>query len=61
MILWQYYADSKQKSYAITGMKKLTALDKAKPNTENVKGFQYGGGQADDDSSYSDAVQAQCS
>jgi len=42
-------------------MKKFTALDKAKPNTENVKGFQYGGGQADDDSSDSAAVRAQCS
>jgi hypothetical protein len=42
-------------------MKKFTALDKAKPNTENVKGFQHGGDQADDDSSDSAAVQAQCS
>jgi len=42
-------------------MKNLTALDKAKPNTEKVKGFQYGRGQADDDSSYPGAVQAQCS
>jgi len=42
-------------------MKKLTALDKAKPNTVNVKGFHRGGCQADDDSGYSDAVQARCS
>jgi hypothetical protein len=40
-------------------MKKFTALDKAKPNTENIKGFQYGGGKAADDSSDSAAVQAQ--
>jgi hypothetical protein len=31
-------------------MKKFAALDKAKPNTENIKGFQNGGGQADNDS-----------
>jgi len=42
-------------------MKKLTALDKAKPNTVNVKGFQRGVSQADDDSGYSDAVQTPCS
>lgn len=56
MIFWQYYAGSKQKSYIMRIIKKFAALDKAKPNKENVKGFQYGGGKAEDDSSDSAAV-----
>jgi hypothetical protein len=39
MILLQNYAGSKQKSYKIMTMKMFTILDKAKPNTGNIRGL----------------------
>jgi hypothetical protein len=39
MILLQNYEGSKQKSYEIKTMKMFEILDKANPNTENIRGL----------------------
>jgi hypothetical protein len=44
----QNYAGSKEKSYEIIRLQMYAILDEAKPNTENIRGFILGGGQAYD-------------
>jgi hypothetical protein len=47
----QKYAGSKQKSSKIMKMKMFAILDKAKPDTENIKRLKLGGGHVYDRSS----------